>query len=222
MSYNYINGTICYSWLNRVFKSLLDKDISSNSTYNPEYESDQEKSEDKIEKQPVLLLLKEINRNGLLTIDFNQPLVLPAFVDRLNGDDERRLAAETNPIDDLNSTIVDALDLQIQIYSDDEGATQFEYSLIQWTEERLQIKLEFTHPLSISRGFYKDDFIVEVKDPRFFMSKNYPGEVLENNYRMMHELSRQLPPDVSEEDLRSSAKTTQRTINSIMLIQIIV
>ena len=89
---------------------------------------------------PVELLPPEITRNGLMTIKFNQKLIVPSFITK------RKLIS----VDQLDVTR-DVLDLKFIVKSDIDPTTiKYYLHMREWTENHLKIFINFTDPFQIS------------------------------------------------------------------------
>lgn len=63
--------------------------------------------------EPVALKVKEVNRNGLMDIQFNQKLVVPPFIDRDksgSSDKDRKLM----PVSAVDLTLIMEIQLQLK------------------------------------------------------------------------------------------------------------
>ena len=100
--------------------------------------------------QPVILKIDEISRDGVLTIKFNQPLIVPEFLSRAQektSKDLRKLfeLSELEPSPDiLNFTIV-------QSANTDPTSLEYSLELLTWTETEITLFVNFTDPLVVSQ-----------------------------------------------------------------------
>ena len=62
--------------------------------------------------------------------------------------------------------------------SDEEaGAAKFYLGIQDWTEAGIKLKVNFTSPLSLSKGRNQDALIIVIKNPTIFISKD-TGEAM--------------------------------------------
>ena len=47
----------------------------------------------------------------------------------------------------------------------------------EWSEKKIDVKVDFKNPLAISKGMEQDQFYLKIKDPRMFVSKE-TGEMI--------------------------------------------
>lgn len=97
---------------------------------------------------------------------FNQKLEVPDFISkRTKG---RRL--EEGDLDDIDvGSIFDVT----MASKGDEGskAAEFFLNIQEWTEDGLKLKMNFTNPLSVSKGRNSDALIIKIKNPSLFVSQ---------------------------------------------------
>ena len=53
----------------------------------------------------------------------------------------------------------------------DSSLLGFTWKLQEFTQESMKVEIMFTDPLSISSGIERDNWIVTVRDPEFFISE---------------------------------------------------
>ena len=64
------------------------------------------------------------------------------------------------------------LDLKLIIRSDEDPINlKFFVSIEDWTDRGMQLLINFTSPLVVSKGRNEDAIIIEFKDPDMFVSK---------------------------------------------------
>ena len=91
---------------------------------------------------PVKLKIKKITRNGLVKIEFNQPLIVPEMVKSLSKG--RRLSLSSIDINSIISFIF--------VSNDGSDAKQVKYylKLIEWQDEKLDVQMTLLNPLDVS------------------------------------------------------------------------
>jgi len=86
-----------------------------------------------------------MSRDGKISINFNQPLKVPSFLTQ--QDTSGRALLSLSEIDVSR----DIVDVQFISRSSDESAKkEFYLDLSNWTEMGLEVKVNFTDPLSVS------------------------------------------------------------------------
>ena len=71
------------------------------------------------------------------------------------------------------------MEVKLAQKSDEEaGAAKFYLGIEDWTEQGIKLKINFTTPLSLSKGRNQDALIIKVKNPSMFVSKD-TGTVME-------------------------------------------
>ena len=112
---------------------------------------------------------------------FNQPLLLPPFIEALeptapSEGSKRRNLLTIEEIDPLAF-----IDIQIKKKDPDARPSQSQFSaqLKKWTEEEIELKLDFKTPMALSQGGFNDQIKIIIKTPNFFISKQ-TGEPLKD------------------------------------------
>ena len=99
---------------------------------------------------PVDLFIKEISKNGIVRVQFNQPLNVPEFFS--SESKGRRLIA----FSDLD-VARDLMDFKFVLRSDlDPKDIVYYLELVDWQMDHLDIYVNFTEPLLISKGLIQD------------------------------------------------------------------
>jgi len=137
-----------------------------------------EKLKKEEEPKKVILRIQRISRNGVVKIEFNQRLQVPAFIDRPSSPGTQE--AETRELIPLSSLDVsrDIFEFVFVLKSDvqPEDINYF-LEVTKWNEYGMDVFVNFTNPLLISRGKLQDEVICKIKNKGLFMS--YDGtEVL--------------------------------------------
>ena len=64
--------------------------------------------------------------------------------------------------------------------SSEEGVDHFEFELFSWDEEQIIGQILFQKPLGVSKGDFRDDLLVRVVKPTFFVSAQNPTVILDS------------------------------------------
>jgi len=107
--------------------------------------------------------LDEITRDGIIKFKFNQPLIVPNFEQK-----RRNLLA----MSDLDVSR-DIVQITFGLNSESTKVTDVRFTLqiIEWEEDHLHVFMNFTDPLQISQGNYRDQLKVKIVNPNLFISK---------------------------------------------------
>ena len=133
--------------------------------------------------------MRPATKDGLVKIDFTPKLKVPDFVRSLSGEDAeerekggKRWGTKKRALSGGQATGgLGSLDpnefLTVELVKRDDGAgapaskSQFAVSIKSWTEDGMDLGLEFDNPLEISQGTYTDMLSIKVKTPDFFVSE---------------------------------------------------
>ena len=108
---------------------------------------------DKTPDLSVKISLSQVQRDGLFQIDFNQELIIPDF--SKSSDKKRYL--QKGIIPSRINVARDIADITIKINSEEQLVDLTYYvTIIRWTKKNLQMRINFTNPLAISKGKKKD------------------------------------------------------------------
>lgn len=100
--------------------------------------------------------------------------------------------------------------MKIKVNSDENlEVLDYELELMEWTEKNLTIFINFTNPLTISRGLIRDMFECSIKSLDFFRSANDSHTLIKDNSKFYMALPMQFPPGFTKEDVQLPAETTQ-------------
>ena len=119
--------------------------------------------------KPVVLKITNINRNGFIKVEFNQPLNVPGFLEQtwLLGQERRNLIE----IEQLDLSR-DIMEISLILNSEeDPELMQFSIELEAWYETGMNISYSFTNPLLVSTGIHPDFILCKVKERELFMAK---------------------------------------------------
>ena len=97
---------------------------------------------------------------------------------------------------------------------------EFFLSINSWTEDKLQIQLNFTNPQEVSQGLSNDAIIVKIKNPSLFMSESLQ-ELSKKNCITTKEVPSQLPSGVNATELELQANNAKNTMQSLAILQLI-
>lgn len=156
-------------------------------------------------------MIETVSVNGVTRLEFNQPTILPSFIDQqVNSTDTRRLENSTIDESKLSLSKINAEDIfKINILRDmpeddesNEGSldrnlrNEFYLSIIEWNENYLDILTNFTYPLEVSNGKYKDRIEINVKNPNIFVSALSKAPLDTQFTKLAKEIPKQLPKGI--------------------------
>ena len=102
-----------------------------------------------------------MQRDGVFTVHFSEPVFLPDFIQR------RSLMS----LSEINVPR-DVMDVNLIVYSDvNVNDIQYYLSIIEWTNKKISIHMNFTTPLLISKGLVRDEVYMYIKNPYLFISQ---------------------------------------------------
>lgn len=194
------------------FKPNFDQGSADKTEYVGELELgffDEEEEEVKevkpvfkvIEGDPVSMEIENINREGNITIKFNQPLNIPSEI-------QARTENMTLAAIDFEEEIMETI---LTINNEDELPAEFfsfETILLEWTENKIVVYVNFTEPEAISKGNQFDQIHFKLKDQMMFTSKKtlkYPSTVEEKTV-WSKAIPKQLPKGSKQSDLDAAAR----------------
>ena len=171
--------------------------------------------------EPVILKITEFTRNGVLKIGFNQPLEVPGFI---NEEGQAKRSNETRRLVDLTEIDAnrDIIELMF-ILNSDETPENIEYflELTNWTEEAMELLVNFTNPLIISKGIRPDQVFCKIKHTNMFLAKNSNEKLMSDRVYIQKMIPTQLPKGVSEDEIIGQAKTAQGGILASVIVQLL-
>lgn len=156
-----------------------------------------------------------MSKQGLVEIDFNQPMEVPSIFKTSSGQGRRLLALES--VDP--STIIN---FNMHLLS---GASprDLSYYMIfkEWTENRIAIQVDINNPLILSQGPATDKMSINILKPELFVSKE-SGLALDLNDEgaklgSVISIPNQLPKDVIEEVIENTAVYGSRGATAIVV-----
>jgi hypothetical protein len=97
--------------------------------------------------------IREISRDGILDLGFNQPLMPPPFSKSYTGSIKEATARRLVSLRELNVTR-DVLEFKYRLRNDVIEARKIKYDLYieEWEEMGMKIKIDFEDPLLVSYG----------------------------------------------------------------------
>jgi len=126
----------------KYMKNLIKKseDVKRPSDFKPEPNP-----------EPVILKISEFSREGSVKVLFNQPLIVPMFINEiLNMTENTTLSLVGLEEIDVSR---DILELRFVLNSnEDPDKIKFYIELKEWNEKHLIVDVNFTDPLIISKG----------------------------------------------------------------------
>lgn len=156
-----------------------------------------------------------MSKQGLVEIDFNQPIEVPSIFKTSSGQGRRLLALEN--IDP--STIIN---FNMHLLS---GASprDLSYYMVfkEWNENRIAIQVDFNNPLMLSQGPATDKMSIKILKPELFVSKE-SGEALDLNDERAQlgsiiSIPNQLPKEVVEKVIETTAVYGSRGATAIVV-----
>ena len=108
-----------------------------------------------------------MSKKGNLKLEFNQELLVPNFIDQPDNNKQiqgRELVSpsELNVARDL---------LDIKFITQEESNITFYLTLKSWTSTGMDININFSDPLQVSKGINRDNIVITIKNPDLFISK---------------------------------------------------
>lgn len=118
--------------------------------------------------KPVKLNVAKISRDGRVKISFNQPLYVPPFIETARQNsiyheqyNMRRMLEGLPPVEDTDNEFkytLDSIDvakdiLEVEVlFNDDDERKNLDYTVVlkDWTEDGIDIQLNFTDPTIVS------------------------------------------------------------------------
>ena len=150
-----------------------------------------------------------------MTIEFNQPLVRPKFMEKSG----RRELLDSNSVD---MTKIIGLEFGVQSDANPERMQYF-MEILEWGSNNLKLQISFADPSIISLGNRNDQMTMRIKNPSYFTSAA-TGEVYEEENQDSSGLDisvfQQLPKGVSEAELRSGAAAASNAASVLVIAQI--
>lgn len=140
---------------------------------------------------------------------------VPAFFTK--PDSPKRNLISFSEIDVARDLMDFTFVLRSDIETDD---LKYYLSLADWTETHLDVLVNFTEPMLISKGLVSDQVIITIKNKNMFVS-NITGKSMEYDKLQLYDIfPRQLPKGVNEEDLASTASTSSNAMKGLVFVQI--
>ena len=144
----------------------------------------QQKDKPKIEvknKKKVAMKVDKFTPNGDVGINFNQPINVPFdFVENKEGDNGRLLAEGGISVSQINANDMFSI-FVLQKSEEDSQDLGYSIKLTEWTTKKMGVKVDFQNPLAVSRGIEPDQFMLSIKNPKLFVSKETGESILPEN-----------------------------------------
>lgn len=171
---------------------------------------------------PIILRIEDITRNGLMFIKFNQELIVPGFVDKTNSsrnESQESMGRELIKLKDIDVR-KEIMDLQLEFNNEfDEINMDFNFSIVDWTSDGMQVQVNFSDPLLISQGRVLDKIIVKIMDKDKFRSQKNGNTLMSDRVYLQKPIKKQLPAGVSEEEIKKKAKTAAFSMGALMIVE---
>jgi hypothetical protein len=108
------------------------------------------------------------------------------------------------------------------VLNSDEDQDDMKYflELTKWTPYEMEIYINFTNPLMVSRGLRQDYIICTIKNKDLFQAEDSNSRLMSERIYIQSKVPNQLPNGVSEEDLLKDAKTATDGIKAMFVVQI--
>ena len=143
--------------------------------------------EDEKPKRPLKIKDQPVSRDGSFVIGFSQKLQVPDFIDSGNSAAEgsRLLANDTDskvkiPLSQLDVTR-DIFSLRFILASKiDPKTIKYFLQINRWDETGLDVFVNFTDPMQISRGDNRDFVEISIKKPELFTSAE-TGQIIDTS-----------------------------------------
>ena len=120
----------------------------------------------KEKKKIPLLIFSNITRNGMMSLTFNQKIIVPGFLSNTDSKTTKRNLLAIESIDVSN-----ILDLKFVLKSKvNPKDIIYSLELKEWTEKTISIFINFTDPLLISMGDKRDTVFCIIENPKMFIS----------------------------------------------------
>lgn len=116
--------------------------------------------------------IERVTRNGKIRIKWNHKVKVPAFIKR-SEPEQGRLLQEGVPQIGLSEIDVtrDVASFSFVAQGDEDlSKLVFYLSITDWTEDSIELYINFTNPLIVSRGQNEDIMICTIKNPNLFIS----------------------------------------------------
>lgn len=109
------------------------------------------------------------------------------------------------------------MDIQLVLKSDEE-VENIEYFLEikNWTQEFMDVHINFTDPLLISKGLKLDEIICKILNKDLFQAKFSSMVLMSDRIYIQKSLPRQLPRGIDEKSLSDSASSASSGMKAMM------
>ena len=144
--------------------------------------------------------IESVSRNGKILIKWNHKVKVPAFIMASPNKYGRDLQDEIKKISLSEIDVVrDVLDFKFVAQGDEDLSNLVFYlSITEWTDQSIELYINFTNPLIVSKGQNQDIVICTFKNPDLFVSQA-TNEVLRGKALIITKsFPRQLPSNIDE------------------------
>ena len=157
--------------------------------------------------------MREAKRNGVVVLDFSVEMKIPPF-----ARSKRRQLLSLDTID-LER---DVFGITYVVNSEtDLSEISYYIEITEWTDKKMELAINFTNPLVVSKGIKKDLMMLTIKNPLLFISAKTMIPIPASNRQVVIEIPKQFPKGVDAETITSSAENTTKSLMVIMIIQLI-
>lgn len=130
-----------------------------------------------------------MSRNGLLTIEFMQDMMVPSFlsIKKSNSRDMQITSLQKNEI----SVTRDLVDIDLIINSDENPESiVYEVTLSEWTKRKFSLQFDFQNPLQISKSENMDVIVIRLRNSSFFLTQKTQTPIDESRMTMAKKIPR--------------------------------
>lgn len=177
--------------------------------------------EEEVEILPVEVNIEEVTMDGLVTIKFNQNLIVPFSYSQT----QLRFLEELDEEAGLN--ILDSiLDIQVRNnnYEHEENPL-FYAEIIEFKETHMKVQIDFEDPLAISNGNMRDKIEIRIKEEgaNFFVSEQTGEPLKVENIKepLVKSIPAQLPKGADREQIEKTALRSTQGFTVIVVVQIV-
>ena len=128
-------------------------------------------------KKPIpLMIFSNITRNGMMSLTFNQDILVPSFIEQANSSTTKGHSSDSHRhLEHLDINTIDVsqiFNLKFVLKSKTNPKDiKYSLELMKWDEKAIQVFINFTNPLLISQGNERDTVFCIIQNPDLFVSK---------------------------------------------------
>lgn len=162
--------------------------------------------------EPLSVSIGEVNRNGVVSMKFNQPILIPdEYSSRLLCEDSTE---DLNPASNI-------FEVSFNVNSN-EGCLGYTTVISEWASTEVKIQILFDDPFMVSRGNDNDEMNIKLLKSELFVSEasGIPISAAAAIAGASTAIPRQLPLDVTEEDLQRQADQAAATSRYFLFAQL--